>query len=239
MSIEVFFLILSALSTGYGIFSVLNRGRMESEIVWFLLAVYFLVPWFVKDRLLPWYAFPLYLLPVAVLFGSIVYLAVKNREYAKIGAGLSSKNAVILGCMVGSLAFQFREDAAYQYLMMNPESIAVCSGGQGSDEPVSEAQAFFDHLILRGIAKERLILEDRSESTFENLKNSRTLLPDPEDQAAIITQEYHVTRSLMIARKAGYKNPAAIAAYSVPIHQPNYLLREVLAIVYGKLRGTL
>jgi hypothetical protein len=43
----------------------------------------------------------------------------------------------------------------------------------------------------------------------------------------------------MIARKAGYKNPAAIAAYSVPIHQPNYLLREVLAIVYGKLRGTL
>ena len=239
MSKEVFFLILAVISAVYGIFSVWNRNRMESEIVWFLLAAYFTIPWFVRDRVFPWYAFPLYLLPVLALFSAIVYLHVKNREYARRGAGTSCRYAVILGCMVGSLAFRYREDAAYQYLMMNPECTAVCSGGQGKDEPVSEAKAYYDGLVLRGIAGARLLLEDRSVSTFENLKNSRALLKDTEEPVAIITQKYHVTRSLMIAKKAGYKDPAMIAAYSVPVHQPNYLLREVLAIVYGKLRGTL
>lgn len=239
MSKETFFLLLSLLTALYGCFSVWNRNRIESEIVWFLLSAYFLLPWFLKGKMLPWYVFPLYLLPPLALFGAMVYLAYKNKEYGRLGAETECRSAVLLGCKVGSLAFQFREDKAYEYLMMHEECSLICSGAKGSDEPVSEAEAYYTALINRGISKERLKIEDQSFSTFENLRNSLELLNHTEESAAIITQEYHLARSYLIAKKAGYQNPAMIAAYSIPVHHANYLLREVLAIIYGKLRGRL
>ena len=239
MPMEIFFLILAFLSACYGVFSVWNRGRMESEIIWFLLAGYFLLPWGFRKTLFPWYVYPLYLLPILVLAVSVAVLIYKNREYGREGEKISCSYAVILGCKVGSLAFHCREEKAYSYLLLNPACTAVCSGGQGKDEPISEAEAYILALVNRGIPEKRLIREDQSVSTAENLRNSLAFIPNPEEAVAVITQSYHITRSRMIAKKAGYQNPAMISAYSVPVHQPNYLLREVLAIVYGKLRGTL
>ena len=76
---------------------------------------------------------------------------------------------VVLGSRVRqdgpSLTLQSRIRAAYQYLSQHPDVICIVSGGQGSDEPMSEAQAMFDELTKMGIDPERIRMEDRSTST--------------------------------------------------------------------------
>lgn len=239
MSIEVFFLILALIVCLYGIFSIVNRSRVETEIIWFLLSAYLSIPWFMRNRILPWYAVLGYFVPLVLLAAGFYLLWKKNRELASAGAGKACRNVVLLGCQVGSLAFKYREDKAYEYMMMNPECTVICSGGKGGDEACSEAEGYVRDLINRGIAEARLVKEDQSTTTVENLRNSLPLIKEKEEPIGIITQRYHLTRSYMIAKKAGYENPAMISAYSVPVHQPNYMLRELAAIIQGKIQGTL
>ena len=88
---------------------------------------------------------------------------------------------IVLGAHVDgtrlTLALLERTRRALQYLKENPRTIAVLSGGRGSGEQISEAQAMFHYLTAHGIPKERLILEDRSVNTKENLAFSLASRP--------------------------------------------------------------
>ena len=88
---------------------------------------------------------------------------------------------VILGCQVmadgdPSVLLQDRLDTALDYLEEHPDLTVVVSGGQGSNEPVSEARCMADVLIQGGVAEEQIRLEDQSSNTMENLVFSRELL---------------------------------------------------------------
>lgn len=81
---------------------------------------------------------------------------------------------VVLGCQVfpdghPSLMLRGRINAAYDYLTAHPETLCIASGGQNGSEPISEAQCIRDTLVSMGIAPERILLEDQSASTEENL----------------------------------------------------------------------
>ena len=88
---------------------------------------------------------------------------------------------VVLGCQVfpdghPSLMLRGRISAAYDYLTAHPDALCVASGGQNGSEPISEAQCIRDTLVSMGIAPERILLEDQSASTEENLASSAALL---------------------------------------------------------------
>ena len=89
---------------------------------------------------------------------------------------------IVLGAHVNgtrlSRALRFRVEKAEEYLRENPRTLAVLSGGRGVDEKISEAKAMADYLLAHGIERERLLLEERSVSTAENLRFSLELLPD-------------------------------------------------------------
>ena len=84
---------------------------------------------------------------------------------------------VVLGAKVNgatpSLTLKYRIDKAYDYLRENPDTVVVASGGQGPNEGISEASAMFNRFVGKGISPERILLEDRSTSTTENLVFSR------------------------------------------------------------------
>ena len=87
---------------------------------------------------------------------------------------------IVLGAHVEgtrlTLALLERTRRALQYLQENPETKAVLSGGKGTGEAITEAQAMYHYLTEHGIKGERLILEERSTSTAENLKFSLDLI---------------------------------------------------------------
>lgn len=60
--------------------------------------------------------------------------------------------------------------------MKNDNTILVLSGGQGNGEDVSEAQAMYDYLVQKGVDKSRLLLEDKSTSTVENIEYSMRII---------------------------------------------------------------
>ena len=168
-----------------------------------------------------------------LLLGAVLYGA-----YDHIGG--EPKAMVILGCQVHewgpSILLQDRLDTALAYLKDHPDMTVVVSGGQGSNEPTSEAQAMADYLEDHGISRDRILLEDNSHNTKENLQYSKQLLEqngyDTDSGVVIVSNGFHLTRSRMLAGRFGYEDVSTLAAPSS--HIPSRLMmyvREPLALV--------
>lgn len=148
---------------------------------------------------------------------------------------------VVLGARVNgrepSGALRNRIQRAAEYLEANPDTCAVLSGGRGSDEEISEAQCMYENLIAMGIAPDRLILEDQSTDTSENLSFSRCLIPEGAN-VGLVTNNFHIFRSLALARGLGWEVSGVPVATSL-ISFPHYMMREFVGVVYDGLRGNL
>lgn len=146
----------------------------------------------------------------------------------------SAKWIIVLGAQVRGRkitdSLKRRLDAAYEYLSEHPEVKVVVSGGQGKGEDISEAAAMAEYLERAGIEKKRIVQEDASTNTLENLKYSRTLVEDCKSPVGIVSNNFHVYRGCMYAKRAGFENAFPIAAGCHPVLFLNYFVRECLAV---------
>ena len=161
-----------------------------------------------------------------VLFGMILHgQSVGPKEDADylivLGAGLRGERM--------SLVLRNRVDAAAEYLSENPGSKVVVSGGQGPDEPIPEAEAMRRGLVDLGIEETRIIMEDASTSTNENLMFSKQLIPDGAS-VVIVTNKFHVFRACHLARECGYTSVSGLGADNVRWLNPTNYLRECMAV---------
>ena len=149
---------------------------------------------------------------------------------------------VVLGARVngtvpsGSLRNRIRVGA--EYLRDNPQTIAVLSGAQGSGEEISEARCMYDNMVAAGIDPARLILEEQSTDTAENLRNSRALIPEGAS-VGLVTNNFHIFRALALARNQGWTDVRGIPVATTMLSLPHYLMREFVGVVYETLRGNL
>ena len=154
---------------------------------------------------------------------------------------------IVLGAKVNgvtpSYAMSDRLHAALDYLSAYPDATVIVSGGQGDDEGISEAEAMAVWLKAHGIDDSRILLEDASGTTRQNLENSFVVMRahggDPADGVAIVTSEYHLYRAREIAVALGAKPIGVAAQTSLPAMRVNYFIREAIAVGYMKLAGTL
>ncbi len=154
----------------------------------------------------------------------------KNLDYILVlGAQLKKSGP--------SYVLQLRLDEAYDYLIQNENTKVIVSGGQGSNEPDTEAQGMYDYLVGKGIAPDRILLEDASKNTNENIRFSSALIDPETDSVGIVTSNFHVFRALRLAEAAGYEKVHGIAAGSHPGFLPNNMLREFLGVVKDFLTG--
>lgn len=138
-----------------------------------------------------------------------------------------------------SKVLKMRLDKAYDYLERNNDTRVIVSGAQGSDEPMSEAQGMYDYLVEKGIDMNRIIMEDQSRNTSQNINFSSEFLDKEKDKVGIITNNFHVFRSVRIAKRCGYQNVYGIAAKSEFYLQPNNMMREFLAVMKDYLVGNI
>lgn len=123
-----------------------------------------------------------------------------------------------------------RLDAAYDFMIDNKDVKAVCTGGQGADEKITEALAMKKYLVAKGIEEDRIILEDKSTTTYENLKNAKNIINDNKANVAVVTNNFHVYRGMHLTRAVGFENVQGIAGKSDKILLLNYMVRESLAL---------
>ena len=174
-----------------------------------------------------------------------VFAVVEVRILAQFGAKPENgaDYCLILGAQMKnhgpSDVLRRRLDAAIAYLEENLETIVIVSGGQGTNEPISEAQGMYEYLTARGIEGERILLEEQSTNTVENLHYSGELLDPRQDRVVLVTNNFHVFRATAIARKAGYLKLEGLAADTYPYMIPNNLLREFLGVIKDTLAGNM
>ncbi len=151
------------------------------------------------------------------------------------------KAIVILGSgtpnATPSITLVARLNTGLQWANQFPTSVVVVSGGIDFGETISEAQVMGDYLRQKNLSPTRIIQEEASTSTYENLKFSQPLLNkrgvNSTDAILIITSDFHTLRSGMIARRAGFEN-VTMAGSSTPLaFRYNAWLREYFAFGVG------
>jgi len=126
-----------------------------------------------------------------------------------------------------------RLNAAAVFLKQYPETSVVLTGGHSDGQLASEAQVMAWYLERHGIDSERLILEEKASNTLENITYAveimREIEHQPVEAVLIITSDYHLLRSLMLARRFGLRAYGITAASPAPLYR-QYAVREFFAI---------
>ncbi|WP_321388617.1 YdcF family protein [uncultured Enterococcus sp.] len=124
-----------------------------------------------------------------------------------------------------------RLNEALTYIEENPQATIIVCGGQGKDEPDSEANVMANYLIEHNVDQEKIVKEDLSTSTKENIANAM----EKEDlgKTVIITSDFHIYRSKMLARRLGLKEVSGLPARSRTSVTANMYSREVLALGFA------
>ena len=178
-----------------------------------------------------------------VVLGAVLYVALgfdMKRGQKNVASGKHTY-LIVLGAKVKpggipSLSLQYRLDAALDYLKENPYTKVIVSGGQGPDEEQTEASFMRDYLIANGIEKSRIITEEQSTSTYENLYYSFALLPETEQAVTIVSNDFHLRRATYIANELGYETDVIVASTPRSV-EIKLNIRERLALLRTYILG--
>ncbi len=171
-------------------------------------------------------------LGLIIAYIAVVHSLMSNAAKQSPPSGIS--HVIVLGAKLNgdalSLSLYYRVQAAMEYLEANEAAKVIVSGGQGPGESITEAEAMSNFFIKNGIAENRIIREDLSTSTFENFKFSREIVGEEIKEIVVVTNDFHMYRSLVIAKRQGFK-PYSLAAPTPLIVKGKLLIREYLAIL--------
>lgn len=175
--------------------------------------------------------FTLWLCSFVIIECLILHFAQLEENYpveyvVVLGAGLRGDTV--------SPTLQYRLDKCLLYLKTYPEAKVVVSGGQGPDEYTSEAEAMKRYLVTHSIGENRVILEERSTSTYENFLFSKKIIEKErginKSRILIITSDFHMFRAKVLASRVGFATNG-ISAESVNYLKPYYYFREYFVVI--------
>lgn len=170
------------------------------------------------------------LLGIGFLVGISILMAVciyANKAYAP----QQTDCIVVLGARIwpqGNMSHTliYRCESALKAWQAGQAPTIIACGGRGSDEPIAEAEAMRAWFIKNGVPENRIFTDTASKDTRENLKNARAIMTEHGfESAAVCTSDYHLKRSLWIARDVGVQ--ACGISSSSPKRPTTYVLSRL------------
>ncbi len=151
---------------------------------------------------------------------------IRSNYLVILGAGIKGEQI--------SLALFERLNSGVQYLEKYPDTRVIVTGGQGRGEDITEAEAMRRFLVSKGIAEDRIIIEDKATSTMENFYLSREIINrssgENETDITFVTNKFHIMRSKMLASRNGF-NAHAICAKTPTSAIAKSYFREYFALI--------
>ena len=162
----------------------------------------------------------------------------------------SAENVILLGGGIdkdGNLPkpVMDRVEKAAEYLNQHPESLCVVTGGTLKWLPFAEAPELKNQLVNKGVAPERILVEDQAKDTIQNFQFSCKMLSEYrgvsvqeilEMPTVVVTSRYHLRRSERLARRMGFTNIKGIGSACQAVYVPHSYVREICAYVKLNLR---
>ncbi len=188
-----------------------------SEFFLFIGMFFIGIGWFEKKQqrhLLSYLAKPIRMvIECIVIIGILTFVSIQSCIIYQ--GTYKDKNhgeaALILGAQLNgssiSRLLRYRLESGVQYAKEYPDAYLIVSGGKGKNEHVSEASAMKQYLIKHGIDKNRILVEDASRNTRENLSYSKKVMDQYHiSNVSIITNDFHMFRASYLANSQGIKN---------------------------------
>ena len=152
---------------------------------------------------------------------------------------------VVLGAKVNrdgpSVSLWDRICGAYEYMEEHPDVIAVVSGGQGTDEPITEAECMYRELVMLGIDPKRIWIEDQATSTWENINFTLNLIEEKTgkrpEKLGVLSSEYHLFRASLFAKACDVEFVGIPAKTSRLSQAINHFMREVAGVWHFLILG--
>lgn len=248
--VEILLVCLAVASAIYFVGLVSYIGFYSKfSYIWLLLSIACLAGAFVirtihvRDITVPgWIKVTVYL---CIICGILVFSFVQGliSYHATAEPVKGADYVLVLGAKVNgtvpSKSLMYRINAAYDYLVDNEDTIAIVCGGKGPDEGISEAEAMKNTLVSKGIDESRIIMEDKSTNTEENIRFAMEFIESTDNKVVVTTNSYHVFRAVGIAKKAGLTNASGNPAGCVAGLIPQDFTREFFAVIKDWLVGNM
>jgi len=147
---------------------------------------------------------------LAICIAVYIWLGVEMKQGLQPAANGTATYMIVLGAKVKasgipSLSLENRLEEAVKYLNKYPHVKVIVSGGQGADEDRTEASVMLKYLQDKGIDTNRILVEDQSTSTYENLLFSKELLPKGTKKITILSNDFHLKRAKYLAESLGFE----------------------------------
>lgn len=143
----------------------------------------------------------------------------------------------LIGDKVPPLLASRLDKAVSYYKKWGREPLFITSGGQGSDELMSEAAAMKNYIVEKhGIADSNIIVEDKSTTTYENMLFSKRIIDKhkPNSKGIFVTNNFHVYRASMYASKVKLR-ATGVGSKTAFYYVPNAFTREFIGILEMKI----
>lgn len=226
--IGVFLCVMSNITTGiiltlvlgvvllvYGVkFRVINKAAEKG------------IPRIIKYVIITGMVIELILVSYIAFFGCFDNADYTEDAVVVLGAGIHGDKV--------SLPLKFRLDKAVEYHRKNPNAVICVTGGKGFQESVTEAYAMEKYLVSCGVDKNIIVKEEKATSTAENMRYSKEILDkyfENDYKVVVITNGFHVYRSVSAAESEGFENISHISAKIQWYNVVPCYLRESLAVV--------
>ena len=240
-------IVLGIISCLYGLFVLSANSGTRFYMVWFILGAFcFLCSAAAKNHWLkkaPRVLRYVFFILLGLGFAAFAIVEGVILSHFKDRGEEDLDYLIVLGAQMRdygpSRVLQYRLDTACEYLVEHEDTLCIVSGGKGPNETITEALGMRDYLVKKGISEDRIILEDQSQDTSENIRNSALLLNKEEDRVGIVTNNFHLFRGVSIAKKQGFRHVYGLAAGSTKAYLPNNMLREFLGVMKDLLYGNM
>jgi uncharacterized SAM-binding protein YcdF (DUF218 family) len=265
---QIFFTILFAamgiLFLLYGIMVMLVNSGSKFFVVWFgLTAVSLILSAASFFRFFSKIPVPVRIICLVVLvlcFGFFCFIEGRILNHFNDTPPANMDYIIILGAQMResgpSLVLKYRLDSAIEYLSDNPGTICIVSGGQGSNESAPEAIGMKKYMTDHGIDGERILTEEKSKNTIENITLSKKIISaagsdknssseesetslDDSLNIGVVTNNFHLYRALSLAKKQGLSTTYGLSAPSTFHFLPNNMLREFIGVMKDTLLGNM
>ena len=232
--------ILAILSLLYSVAVYMVGSGTFSFIIWIFAAIFFGFLYIMEKKSL-WLKVPKtlrYAFRIIVAIGFAVFIICQGcilTQFFSKGEP-EADYIIVLGAQMRdwgpSVVYKARLDSAIEYLNDNPDTKVIVTGGQGANESASEGEGGKTYLLEQGIAEDRIIVESESLDTNQNISNALNLVEVTADmKIGIVTNNFHVFRGVMIAKRYTDANVTGIAAFTEYQYLPNNMVRETFGIL--------
>ena len=140
---------------------------------------------------------------------------------------------IILGAAINTPALTNRSLEGLRLYKDGKGDVLVLSGGRISDKDISEAGYMKKVITKNSPTISNIILEENSHSTYENIKNSKALLPNAKS-VIVVSDKFHLARAVLMAKRNGFEKvywSGPEPSYYKSVELVFYYLRETVAMI--------